>query len=378
MVSPLYLTLLIGPMEPIPAPKPLADALVSVEVTESATGRSGFQLVFSLGDNSILETFFLLAGGAPLPIIRVVLLVTFPGIPQVLMDGVVLHTEVQPDAMSGSSKLVVTGQDLTALMDLIDFSGLPYPGMSPDVRALVILAKYAMFGVVPEVIPVPAPDIVIPLLQTPTQKKTDFQYLQHLAQEVGYVFYLVPGPLPGMSQAYWGPQTRLGMPQTALNVNLDTWTNVESLNFRYEPQNAVLPVVFIQDPITKIPIPIPIPPVTPFSPPMGLAIMPPQKIEFLSDTAKLNPAVALMKGFARVTETSDVVVGDGSLDVMRYGQPLRARSLVGVRGAGLAFDGMHYVDQATHKIKPGEYKESFVLKRNALVANTPVVPSLPF
>jgi hypothetical protein len=378
MVSPLYLTLLIGPMEPLPAPKPLADALISVEVTESATGRSGFQLVFSLGNNSILETFFLLAGGAPLPIIRVVLLVTFPGIPQVLMDGVVLHTEVQPDAMSGSSKLVVTGQDLTALMDLIDFSGLPYPGMSPDIRALVILAKYAMFGVVPEVIPVPAPDIPIPLLQTPTQKKTDFQYLQHLASEVGYVFYLVPGPLPGMSQAYWGPETRLGMPQTALNVNLDTWTNVESLNFRYEPQNAVLPIIFIQDPITKVPIPIPIPPVTPFSPPMGLAVMPPQKIEFLAGTAKLNPAVALMKGFARVTETSDVVVGDGSLDVMRYGQPLRARSLVGVRGAGLAFDGMHYVDQATHRIKPGEYKESFVLKRNALVANTPVVPSLPF
>ena len=378
MVSPLYLTLLIGPMEPLPAPKPLVDALVSVEVTESATGRSGFQLTFTVADKGILETFFLLAGGAPLPIIRVVLLATFPGIPQVLMDGVVLHTEVQPDAMSGSSKLIVTGQDLTALMDLIDFSGLPYPGMPPELRALTILAKYAMFGVVPEVIPVPAPDIPIPLLQTPSQKKTDFKYLEHLAQEVGYVFYLVPGPLPGMSQAYWGPQMRLGLPQTALNVNMDTWTNVESLNFRYEPQNAVLPIVFIQDPISKVPIPIPIPPITPFSPPLGLAVMPPQKIEFLSDTAKLNPAIALMKGFARVTETSDVVVGDGTLDVMRYGQPLRARSLVGVRGAGIAFDGMHYVDQATHRIKPGEYKESFVLKRNALVANTPVVPSLPF
>jgi hypothetical protein len=378
MASPLYLTLLIGPMEPVPAPKPLADSLISVEVTEKATGQSGFQLTFTLGDNSILQTFFLLAGGAPLPIIRVVLLVTFPGIPQVLIDGVVLHTEVQPDAMSGSSKLVVTGKDLTALMDLIDFSGLPYPGMSSDLRALTILAKYAMFGVVPEVIPVPAPDIPIPLLQTPSQKKTDYQYLEHLAQEVGYVFYLVPGPLPGSSQAYWGPEVRLGMPQTALNVNLDTWTNVESLNFRYEPQSAVLPVVFIQDPITKVPIPVPIPPVTPFDPPMGLAVMPPQKLEFMSDTAKLNPAIALMRGFARVTETSDVVVGDGTLDVMRYGQPLRARSLVGVRGAGFAFDGMHYVDQATHRLKPGEYKESFVLKRNALVANTPVVPSLRF
>ncbi|HUY93894.1 MAG TPA: hypothetical protein VMU71_01305 [Terracidiphilus sp.] len=378
MVSPLYLTLLVGPMEPLPAPKPLADALVSVEVTESATGRSGFQLVFTLADKGILETFFLLAGGAPLPIIRVVLLVTFPGIPQVLIDGVVQHTEVQPDAMSGSSKLVVTGHDLTALMDLIDLSGLPYPGMPPDVRALTILAKYAVFGVVPEVVPVPAPDIPIPLLQTPSQKQTDLKYLQHMASEVGYVFYLVPGPLPGMSQAYWGPQVRAGMPQTALNVNLDTWTNVESLNFRYEPQNAVLPVIFIQDPISKVPIPIPIPPVTPFSPPLGAAIMPPQKVEFETGTAKLNPAVALMKGFARVAETCDTVVGEGAIDVLRYGQPLRARSLVGVRGAGIAFDGMHYVDQCTHRIKPGEYKESFVLKRNALVPTTPVVPSLPF
>ena len=378
MVSPLYLTLLIGPMEPIPAPKPISDALVSVEVTESATGRSGFQLTFTLADYGIMETFFLLAGGAPLPIIRVVLLVTFPGIPQVLIDGVVLHTEVQPNAMSGSSKLVVTGQDLTALMDLIDFSGLPYPGMTSDLRALAILAKYAMFGVVPEVIPVPAPDIPIPLLTIHSQKNTDYKYLVHLAQEVGYVFYLVPGPFPGQSQAYWGPQVRIGMPQTALCVNLDTWTNVESLNFRYEPQNAVLPIIFIQDPITKVPIPIPIPPVTPFSPPLGVAIMPPQKIEFMSDTSNKNPAIALMKGFARVTETCDTVVGEGTLDVLRYGQPLRARSLVGVRGAGIAFDGMHYVDQATHRIKPGEYKQSFVLKRNALVADTPVVPTLPF
>ncbi len=378
MVSPLYLTLLVGPVVPLPAPKPLADALVSVEVTESATGQSGFQLTFTLSDRGILETFFLLAGGSPMPLLRVVLLVTFPGIPQVLIDGVVLHTEVQPDAMSGSSKLVVTGHDLTALMDLIDLSGLPYPGMSPDIRVLTILAKYAAFGVVPEVIPVPAPDIPVPLLQIPTQKKTDLNYINQLAHEVGYVFYIVPGPLPGMSQAYWGPQMRLGTPQTALNVNLDTWTNVESLNFRYEPKNSVLPIVFIQDPLSKMTIPIPIPPVTPFNPPLGAFVPPPQKIEPITETAKLNPAQAIMRGFARSVESADVMTGEGTLDVMRYGQPLRARSLVGVRGAGLPWDGMHYVDKATHRIKPGEYKESFVLKRNALIANTPVVPSLPF
>ncbi len=45
---------------------------------------------------------------------------------------------------------------------------------------------------------------------------------------------------------------------------------------------------------------------------------------------------------------------------------------------GLAFDGMHYVDSTTHKLKPGEYKQSFVLKRNALISNMPLVPAMPY
>jgi hypothetical protein len=250
--------------------------------------------------------------------------------------------------------------------------------MSPDLRVLTILAKYGMFGMVPEVIPVPTPDIPIPVEQIPSQKKTDLQYIQQLAQEAGYVFYITPGPFPGMNQAYWGPQIRVGIPQQSLNVNMDSWTNVESLNFRYQPQNSVLPIVFIQEPITKMVLPIPIPPVTPFNPPLGIAVPIPQKIEQMDSTAQLTPAQALMQGMAKAVENADVVTGDGTLDVLRYGQVLRARSLVGVRGAGIAFDGLHYVDSTTHRLKPGEYKQSFVLKRNALISNLPMVPSLPF
>jgi hypothetical protein len=378
MASPLYLTMLAGPVEAVPVPKPLLDALVSVEVTESATGRSGFQLTFTLADNSILQTLFLLAAGSPIPVMRVILVVTFGGLPQVLMDGIIKHHEVVPDAMQGSSKLVVTGEDISAVMDLIDFSGLPYPGMSPDLRVLTILGKYAAFGIVPEVIPVPVPDIEVPVQRVPKQKGTDLAYIKQLADEAGYVFYVTPGPLPGMNQAYWGPQVRVGTPQTALNVNLDSWTNVESLNFRYEPQSSVLPIVYIQDQTTKALLPIPIPPVTPFNPPLGVVVPAPQKIEPLKDTAKASPAQALMRGMARAVQTADVVTGEGSLDVLRYGDILRARSLVGVRGAGIAFDGMHYVDSATHRLKQAEYKQSFVLKRNALIANLPLVPSLPF
>ncbi len=378
MASGLYLTLLVGPVVAVPAPKPLMDALTSVEVKVSATGRSAFQLGFTLANNSVLQTFFLLAAGSPLPVLRVILVVTFGGLPQVVFDGIVLHHEIVEDAMKGSSILTVTGEDLSSLMGRTEFSGLPYPGMTPDLRVLTILAKYAVFGVIPVVVPAVVPDIDVPIEKIPTQKGTDLEYIQQLAKESGYVFYIEPGPVPGTCQAYWGPQIKIGLPQAALNVNMDTWTNVDSLSFRYQPESAILPIVFIQDPTTKVVLPIPIPSVNPLNPPLGAVIPIPQQIEEMKDTAKLSPGQALMRGFARATETGDVVTGDGRLDVLRYGQILKARQLVTVRGAGVAFDGLHYVESTTHSIKLGQYKQSFTLKRNGLISTSPAFPTTPF
>lgn len=372
MASPLYLTLLAGPAEAFPVPKPVMDAFVSAQVTESATERSGFQLTFTLANDSPLRALLLV------PLLRVILVVTYGGLPQVLIDGVIEHYEVQPEGMSGSSKLVVTGHDLSVLMDLIDLTGLPYPGLSPDLRVMAILAKYAAFGVIPEVIPVPVPDIQVPLLETPVHHGTDLSYINELAADTGYVFYLAPGQVPGTSQAYFGPQVRVGIPQPALSVNMDAWTNVENLTFSYQPLSSAAPVVYIAAPVTGAAIPVPIPPVTPFDPPLGALVPPPAKFPRLHDTADKPPAQALMLGMAEAVRNADVVSGSGSLDVDRYGAVLRARSLVGVRGAGIAFDGMHYVDSVTHNLKPGEYKQSFTLQRNALISNLPVVPALPY
>jgi hypothetical protein len=376
--SPLYLTLLAGVGVPAPVPKPVLDALLSAQVTESATGGSGFQLTFSLANNSPLQTLFLLVGGSPVPVLRVILVVTYGGLPQVLMDGVIQHIQVVPDATSGSSKLVATGGDLSVLMGLVNVTGLPYPGMTPDQRVALMLLKYAAFGIVPEVIPVPSADVPVPVEQTPVQHGTDLDYIKELAGDAGYVFYVAPGPVPGTSQAYFGPQVRIGLPQPALSVNQDAWTNVESLSFTYEPQSSVAPIVYLSDATTGVAIPVPIPPATPFNPPLGVVVPVPVQYPKLEDTAKLSPAQALMRGVAEAVQHADVVTGQGTLNVDRYGQVLRARSLVGVRGAGLAFDGMHYVDSVTHDLKPGAYKQSFTLKRNALIANLPVVPTAPY
>ena len=55
---------------------------------------------------------------------RIVIIVTVGGLPEVLMDGVITRQELAPSSEPGQSTLTVTGEDLSALMDLIDLTGL--------------------------------------------------------------------------------------------------------------------------------------------------------------------------------------------------------------------------------------------------------------
>jgi hypothetical protein len=375
MLKGVYLTLMIGPAVPVPVPQVVLDALTSVEVTSRDVGASGFQLSFTLNNRSPLHTLFLVSGGSPVPLMRVIIVATINGTPNVLIDGVVTNQQVVPGSDASHSTLVITGEDLTAVMNLIDFSGVPYPAMPAEARVALILAKYAMFGIVPMVIPSVLIDVPIPTNKIPVHQGTDLAYIQELAAKVGYVFYIDPGPVPGMNIGYWGPQIKVGVPQPALNINMDAHTNVESLTFSYNSQSKTLPVVVIQNEETKVPIGIPIPDIGPLNPPLGLVQPLPLKIEYQKDVANLKPTQAIMIGLAKAAQSSDAVSGEGSLDVLRYGRVLKARQLVGVRGTGMAFDGLHYVKSVTHTIKRGEYKQRFSLTRNGLISTIPrVVP----
>jgi hypothetical protein len=366
---------MIGPAVPIPVSKSVLDALASVQVTNNSEGASTFQLRFTLNKNSPLYTLFLIGGGASIPLVRVVIAVTIAGTPQVLIDGVMTHHEITPGSGKESPALTITGEDLTKVMDYIDFSGFPFPCLPPEARVLIILAKYAMFGVIPLVIPSVLIDIPIPVQQIPRQQGKDLGYVRALADEVGYVFYMDPGPVPGTSVAYWGPEIKVGVPQKALNIDMDAQTNVESLSFSYNSEQAKLPIVFIQEPMTKAIIPIPIPAVTPLNPPLGLVPPIPKDLEFITDTAKYSPIRGALIGLAKAARSADAVSANGTLDVLRYGGVLKARRLVGVRGAGQPFDGLYYVKSVVHNIKRGEYRQSFTLGRNGLISTVPGVPA---
>lgn len=372
MLKGIYLTLMIGPSVPIPAPHPVMEALQSVQVN-TQRDRTGFQLTFTVGKTSLLQLVLLPAGYFDPILTRVVIVVTFNGMPQVLIDGIITRQEISPSSEAGKSTLTVTGEDLSVLMDVVEMK-LPYPAMPDAARIIMILAKYAMYGIQPIVVPPPVLTVSSPTRQIPTQTGTDLSYVRRLASQSGYVFYIEPGPAPLTSIAYFGPDIRIPLPQPALSVNMDGDTNVESLSFSLDGLAKKLVIITILDPVTgKIPIPIPVPNISFLHPPLGARLTPPAKIQFSDEMANLPPDEAAKRAFGLMLDNADAITGNGSLDVMRYGHILRARMLVGVRGAGLAYDGLYYVNTVTHNIKPGEYKQSFTLSRDGLISLTPVV-----
>jgi hypothetical protein len=374
MLKSFYLTLLMGPTIPAPAPQAVVDALSSVQITTSSGQRNGFQLSFNLSKKSLLNNVLLPAGLFD-PSIRVIIIVTINGIPNVLMDGIIIRQEVVPNNELGQSTLTVTGEDVSLMMDMVEIDGFPFPALTAELRVALILAKYAVFGMVPLVIPTLFPDFPVPTKEIPSQKGTDLNYVMQLAKEAGFVFYVEPGPAPGMNLAYWGPEVRIGIPQPALNINMDAHTNVESLNFSFDGSSREQLAIVIQEPNSKMFIPIPVPEISLLAPPLALKQAPALKYKLLQGAAKLNPLKAMLKGLGKVSESADAVTGTGQLDVLRYGRVLRARQLVGVRGAGTAYDGLYYVKSVTHNLNPkqGEYKQNFTLARNGLISLTPAV-----
>lgn len=374
MVQGIHLTLMIGPAMPVPAPRMVVDALQSVEIT-SGRDKSGFQLAFAIGKDSPLLNTLLPAGYFDPIITRVIVMVSLGGLPHVLIDGMVTRQDLAPSNEPGQSTLTITGDDLSAAMDLVDLR-IPYPNMSDTVQAYTVLARYAALGVVPIVIPGFIPEQPVMTDKIESQNGTDLSHLKLIAGNNGFVFYVEPGPLPGQSIAYLGPDLRIPVPQPALSVNMDAHTNVETLSFGLDGLAKETMLVTVNDPATgKIPIPVPIPAVNIFQPPLGARPTPPLKIVMSRDAGGNSIPFTLKKMLGRLMKgAANAITASGTLDVLRYGHVLRSRMLVGVRGAGLAYDGLYYVDSVTHKLKRGEFKQSFQLSRDGLVSLTPKVP----
>jgi hypothetical protein len=291
------------------------------------------------------------------------------------MDGIITRQDIAPDSKVGKSMLTITGIDLTALMDFLDLTGVPYPGLPEFLIVEAVLAKYAVLGVIPLAIPASIPNFQNPLEHWVKQVGTDYAFVTGLAALTGAVFYLDPGPTPGKSLAYWGPDLSklIGGTQSALTINFDGATNIDSLSFSYDGTLATQYFVTIIEPTTKLPIPIPVPNIDLLKAPLAAHAPTPVRSKNLKPIANESPVGAALAGLGALFASADVVTGSGQLDVLRYGKVFKARQLAAVRGSGTYYDGKYYVKSVTHNIKRGEYKQSFTLSRGGLGSSVSTV-----
>jgi len=378
MILGIHLNLLIGPGIPLPAPPTLVEAIKSVQVTHKDEGRSGFQIVFEIGKSGPLDflDYPLMMNPLIRPFNRIVIIVIFNMIPTILFDGIITNRQLAPGTQPGAATLTLTGEDASVMMDM-NKEPQEHPSQDESIIAIKLLAKYLVYGVTPIVIPPIAIDFPIAIERTPVQQETDLAYLNKMAAKHGYTFYLEPGPLPGQSTAYWGPPKRIGIPQSALTINMGPETNVETINFQY---NALAPTFVkdeIKDRLTNVTMPI----VTFASTRIPLSAQPAIPFNYpniktttLDGGSGLSFAQAYTKAQSITDKSVDgVVTASGELDALRYGGLLKPRGLVGLRGAGYTHDGIYYVKSVSHKIIAGKYTQSFSLTREGDGSITPAV-----
>jgi hypothetical protein len=374
----MQLALRVGEGAPGLAPSDVMQALRAVEVTQTDTGPSGFQLTFHTEAGAIgSESFALVANELLRPFSRVLVRVSIDGVATTLIDGFITHHQYVPANGPEESLFVVTGEDVSVKLDLFDWSR-EFPS-APDVEtALEILAPWiAMLGLEVEV--VPTPTSVVPLDYVPQQAGTDRAALQDIAARNGYVFYVTPADELFFNKAYLGPPPRAAPIGGVLDV-IGLSSAVDAFRAEYQALAPSTYFGYVMETEVDPYVPIPVltiqslryPPLA-ARPALTVASLPRLETRrLLWRDQELDPVRANLQAQNQTDTSADAVV-TVSCDVstVALGSIMRAPGTVGVRGAGLDYDGVYYLKQATHTIQlfddeRWDYTQSLVLNREGV------------
>lgn len=371
-------TLLLGREAVVlPAPPNAMEAVEEIEVRQSMTGDSGFKLTLFAGRDGPL-------GLAGPPFVddprfqrgaRVVVTVWNGVIPTPIFDGIVTMTQYIPGTGENEGRYILLGRDLSWVMDREERRA-QHPAQDETVIANALAAQYATYGMIPVVMPPPVIDPPIPVDRTPQQTGTDLAYLRQLARRHGYKVFVDPGPAPGVSQLYFGPVPRPGLPQKAISVNLGPMSDAFDVTVQHDGESLTAARARVHDRSTGQVVPLEIPTAT-TTPQAALSDALTQignmRTEEL-ETSGLNTAQVLARLMARVNESSDRVVKvTGTIDNTRYNGILKPYHAVEIRGLGMIYNGQYTVAEVRHILKPGDYRQTFTLQRDGLY---PILPAV--
>jgi hypothetical protein len=365
----IQFTLWTGENEPVPASAMIMESLDSVEVTHSDEPHSGFQITFQAGRIGMadIKDYPLMSDSSLKPCNRVIMIVTFNARPHVLMDGIITTHELTPGSDPGATTLKVTGEDISLMMDREE-KAAQHPCQDEAAIAKKIISSYAKYGINPDVKDPPISDSPTQNERVPMQLGTDLEHLKALADRYAYVFYVIPGPTPKSSTAYWGPPKRDDMAQTALSVGMGPEACVDSVSFQNNSLDATRVKGMVQDRATNKSQSVqntpPTQPALSSQPSLQTQTCIRQKI--LRGQEGLGTSQATAMAQAGTDASANTVSVQGELDTLRYGDLLQARGIVEVKGAGFSYDGKYYVKKVTHLIRRGSYKQRFTLTRDGL------------
>jgi hypothetical protein len=235
----------------------------------------------------------------------------------------------------------------------------------------VLLAAYAAFGIVPQVVAPPLPSTPIPTERIPHQQGTDYRYIRSLADAVGFRFTLDPGPTPASSVAHWGPEPHADRSHPALSIDFGRSAGIESLQLSFDANHRVLPEAFVLVPESKTVVPVPVPDIAVLATPLGAIVPPAHQQRRLRDTAKLTATEAAAALLANAARSAEAMTGHGTLNVARSRVRLRAGSIVDVRGAAKPFDGLFEVSRVRDAITASSHSQAFELVRIGIDAPAP-------
>jgi len=280
---------------------------------------------------------------------------------ETLVDAYVIETRAEYSNQPGDSVLEVIAMDATVLMGLEE-KIRPWPNMADSDIASTIFSEYSLGEKVEATSP--ARDAIE---TTVMQRGSDIQLLRQLAARNGYEVYVEVHPDTGQPEGHFHPPQVDQDPQGVLSVNLGASTNVNSFRARYDmlrPTTATVQGLETSDQSSQ-----------------GSDVQTPRMSHLGSSAAgsegRARRIILSQTGLAAggelqtlaqavVDESAWSIFAEGDLNTVAYGKIMRAKRPIMVRGAGRQFSGTYYVERVLHTIIGDEYRQHFVLRRNAL------------
>lgn len=290
---------------------------------------------------------------------RVTVYAAFPSQTEVVIDGYIAQLDIQTQPREGNVSVTLRGVDAAYHMNLEDKTRIWREQTYEDIAREVIES----YGFEARIAESPEASGTPPAV---SQRGTDHAFLRELARRRGYEFFVQGGT------AFFRPPELTGTPQKLIAVNFGDETNCSQFQIQADGTAPTVATIQFLDPMTGAvgesrleQSDLVALGTTPLSDLRG-AINMPQTLQRPRRLGTMDQARADAYTAGLMRRNAWWVVANGRLNGLRYGQVLRSRKLVTVKGVGPTYNGSFYVRKVHHELTMRTYEMDFELVRNAV------------